>query len=62
MFDAKFYANTITVNGTGYTMKAGGGLSNISVDPNATHVMQQVNVMFLNSTTPIVLTNVMSLF
>ena len=62
MILAKFYCNSITVNGSSYTMIAGNGLTNISVNSGATYVIQQINVMFLNSSTPIVVTNIVSLF
>jgi hypothetical protein len=62
IYDTKFYANAISVNGSSYTMKSGGGLSNISVNASSTHVLQQINIVYLNSATPVVFTNVMSLF
>jgi hypothetical protein len=62
IYDTKFYANAISVNGSSYTMKSSGGLSNISVSASATHVLQQINIVYLNSATPVVFTNVMSLY
>jgi len=62
IYNTKFYANAININGTAYTMRAGGGLANITVDENAVNVIQQINIMFLNSSTPIVITNILSLF
>ena len=62
IYNVKFYANYISVNGSAITMISGGGLSNISINSSATYVMQQINICFLNSSTPIVITNVLSLF
>jgi hypothetical protein len=59
---AKFYCNTITVNTTTYSMISGGGLANISINTSATYIIQQVNIMFLNSSTPTIMTNVISCF
>jgi hypothetical protein len=62
MMPAKYYANAITINGTSYTMKSGGGLANISINASATHVLQQISIMYLASATPVVVTNVMSIW
>jgi uncharacterized protein YuzE len=62
MMAVKYYANSCTVNGTSRTMQFGGGSANVSVHASANYVLQQVNVMFLNSSTPIVSSNVLSLF
>jgi hypothetical protein len=62
IYNTKFYANAITVNGTSYTMRAIGGLSNITINTSALTVMQQINILFLNSSTPIITTSVASLF
>jgi hypothetical protein len=62
IYNTKYYCNAISVNGTSYTMLAGGGLSNISINSSASYVMQQVSIMFLNSSTPVIVTNVLSLF
>jgi uncharacterized protein YuzE len=59
---AKYYVNSITINGTSRTLVAGGGLANVSINASATHVMQQLNICFLNSSTPVVTTNVISLW
>jgi hypothetical protein len=59
---AKFYVNSITVNGTSRTIYAGGGASNISVNASSTHVLQQLNIAFLNSSTPVVFSNVLSIW
>jgi hypothetical protein len=59
---AKYYVNSITVNGTSRTLVAGAGLANVSINASATHVMQQLNICFLNSSTPVVTTNVISLW
>ena len=58
----KFYANAININGTARTMITNGGLSNITVNTSATYVLQQISIMFLNSSTPVVITNVSSLW
>ncbi len=62
IYNTKFYCNAISVNGTSYTLKAGGGLANITINTSATQVFQQINILFLNSSTPIATTNVISLF
>jgi hypothetical protein len=62
IYNAKYYANAISVNGSSYTMIAGAGLSNISINASATYVMQQINICYLNSSTPTVITNVLSLW
>jgi hypothetical protein len=43
-------------------MRAGNGLANITINASATNVMQQISIIFPNSSTPIVLTNVISLW
>jgi predicted nucleic acid-binding Zn-ribbon protein len=62
IYTTKYYCNAISVNGSSYTMIASGGLSNISVNSSATNVMQTISICFLNSSTPTVITNVVSLF
>lgn len=62
IYNSKFYSNYVGINGSGYAPIAGGGLSNIAINSSATYVMQQVNICFLNSTIPTVITNVLSLF
>ena len=60
---SKFYGNTIQVNGTTYTAVSTGGLSNISINTNATNLLQQITLIYVNSTTPTrVLTSVCSLW
>jgi arginine deiminase len=59
---AKYYVNSITVNGTSRTIYASGGTSNISVSASASYVMQQLNICFLNSSTPVVFSSVMSIW
>jgi hypothetical protein len=59
---AKYYVNSITVNGTSRTIYAGGGTSNISVNASASYVMQQLSICFLNSSTPVVFSNVLSIW
>ena len=60
IYNTKFYASGISVNGTSYTMKINGG--SVSINASSTHVIQQINIMFLNSATPIVVTTAASLF
>jgi hypothetical protein len=62
IYNTLFYCNVISVNGTLYTMRASGGLSNISISGSSLSVMQTITIAFLNSSTPIVLTNVSSLY
>jgi len=40
IFSTKFYANAISINGSAVTMRASGGLSNLSVNASATRVLQ----------------------
>jgi hypothetical protein len=62
IYNTKFFANAISVNGTSYTMRAVGGLSNLTVNASSLNVIQQINILFLNSATPIVTTSLASLF
>ena len=62
IYNTLFYCNAISVNGISYTMRAAGGLSNISISGSSNFVMQTITIAFLNSSTPIVLTNVSSLY
>ena len=62
IYNTLFYCNAITVNGTSYTMRASGGLANVSVSASSNFVMQTISIVFLNSATPNVLTNVASLY
>jgi hypothetical protein len=41
-------------------MISGGGLTNISINSNTSYVVQQINIMYLNSATPVILTNALS--
>jgi hypothetical protein len=59
---AKYYVNSITVNGTSRTIYASGGTSNVSVNGSAAYVMQQLNICFLNSSTPVVFSSVLSIW
>jgi adenosyl cobinamide kinase/adenosyl cobinamide phosphate guanylyltransferase len=59
---AKFYVNSITVNGTSRTIYASGGTSNISINGSASYVMQQLNISYLNSSTPVVFSSVISIW
>jgi hypothetical protein len=62
MMSAQYYGNAITINGTSIPMICSGGLSNITINPSATYVSQEISVMYLNSATPVVTTNVSSLW
>ena len=62
MMPNKFYANAININGTAHTMISNGGLVNITINGSATYVLQQISIIFLNSSTPVVMTNVLSLW
>jgi hypothetical protein len=62
IYNTKFFANAISVNGTTYTMRAVGGFANLSVNSSALNVIQQINIMFLNNATPIITTSLASLF
>jgi hypothetical protein len=59
---AKYYVNSITVNGTSRTIYANGGTANISINASSVYSMQQLNICFLNSSTPVVFSSVMSIF
>ena len=52
--NAKFYCNSITVNGTVITMTAAGGFVNIAsqVNASATGLIQTFSIFFVNSSTP----------
>jgi hypothetical protein len=62
MMAVKYYVNSCTINGTSRTIIAGNGASNISINSSATYVLQTLAVMFLNSSTPIVVSNVLSIW
>jgi hypothetical protein len=62
IYNTKFWANNISVNGTSYTMRASGGLANVSINASATHVLQTISICFLNSATPTIVTNIASLW
>ena len=52
--NAKFYCNSITVNGTVITMTSVGGFVNIAsqVNASATGLIQNFSILFVNSTIP----------
>ena len=52
--NAKFYCNSITVNGTSLSMTAVGGFVNIAsqVNASATGLIQSFSILFVNSTIP----------
>jgi hypothetical protein len=62
MMAVKYYCNSITVNGTSRTLYFGGGSSNASINASASYVLQQINIQYLNSSTPVVTSNVLSLW
>jgi hypothetical protein len=62
IYSTRFYASSININGTSYTMTAIGGLSNISINSSASRVYQQIQIIFNNSSTPTVSTSVLSLW
>jgi len=59
----KKYISSINVNGNAYTMIAVGGLTNISIDTTAQYVIQQITILFINSSTPTkIITSVSSMY
>lgn len=60
MMAVKYYCNSITVNGTSRTMYFGGGTPTINA--SATYVLQQINIQYLNSATPVVTSSVQGLW
>jgi len=58
----KQYINSISINGSSYTMKASGGLSNISLNTSASIVIQNINIIFLSGSISQVLTAINSWF
>jgi hypothetical protein len=58
----KVYVSNIIVNSTSVVPISSGGFSNITINQNATHTLQQFNIMFIGGPTPIVITNLVSLF
>ena len=50
--NAKFYCNSITVNGTAINMTSVGGFSNITINASATGLIQQFVIFFTGSSTP----------
>jgi hypothetical protein len=62
---ARFYGNVIQVGGTGQTILAIGGASNIAsgINASATNLLQQITLIYVNASTPTrVLTSVASIF
>jgi hypothetical protein len=43
-------------------MRASGGLANVSVTAGSNYVLQTISIVFLNSSTPSVLTSVSSMY
>jgi hypothetical protein len=61
--NAKKIANVAVINGSSYTpISSGGTLSSYTVDAGASLVLQQFNIMYLGSSTPRVVTNILSLY
>lgn len=59
----KRYINSVTIAGTSYTPISANGFANITINSNTVYVLQTLNVIYLNSTTPTkVITNVASLY
>jgi hypothetical protein len=58
----KQYINTLNVNGSSITMKAGGGLANIVVNPSATMVVQNIYIQMNGTTVTNAFTSVVSFF
>jgi hypothetical protein len=62
MMAVKYYCNSITVNSTSRTLYFSGGASNVSIHASAAYVIQQINICYLNSATPVVTSCVQSLW
>jgi hypothetical protein len=58
----KKYISTITVNGSSYTMKAIGGLANVSVNASANVAIQNIYIHMTSSTVTNVFTSISSMF
>jgi hypothetical protein len=58
----KQYINSLNVNGSSVTMKAIGGLSNVTVNASASMVIQQISIQMTNSTVTNAFTTVNSCF
>jgi len=58
----KNYINSLTINGSSVTMKAIGGLANVSIDSSATMVIQNIYIQMTNSTVTNAFTSVASCF
>jgi uncharacterized coiled-coil protein SlyX len=59
---SKYYVNSCTVNGTSRTIYFNGGSANVSINASATFVLQTLTFAYLNSSTPVVMSNVASIF
>jgi hypothetical protein len=58
----KVCVSNTTVNGTTIIPISSGGFTNISINQNATYVLQQFNIIFTGTAVPIIITNLISLF
>jgi hypothetical protein len=58
----KVCVSNVVVNSANVVPISSGGFSNITINQNATYTLQQFNIMFIGSSTPIVITNLVSLF
>ena len=58
----KQYINTLNVNGSSITMKAGGGLANIAINGSATMVVQNIYIQMNGTSVTNAFTNVVSFF
>jgi hypothetical protein len=54
-------SNTV-INSTTITPISSGGFSSISINSSATYTLQQFNILYIGSATPIVVTNLVSLY
>ena len=62
MMPSKFFATSVSVNGTTIVPIANGGFSSTNINASATYVTQQISVCYLNSATPIVLSSVSGMY
>lgn len=58
----KQYFNTLSVNGTSITLRAAGGLTNVSINASAVYAMQSVSIVVLSNAVALAATSVTSLF
>lgn len=58
----KQFINTLSVNGSSVTMKAGNGLSNVSINASASMVIQNIYIQMTGATVSNAFTTVLSCF